>query len=454
MIKKYSIVNWPIRNIFVLSSLFLALCLSSCRFKDNPEVDFTDLDAAKDLKFKVISTHETDLSGGLPYNCYLPDGTPLLDYTDSDEKAGEGDMTRRTNSVTGTAIVQELLKYGNQNKVIEIVGTYPSTDGEWDEITLSGKVMLPKGRKPKRLILVSHYTVGSNNEAPSNCFSLEGMLVKQGYGLIIPDYLGYGVTAHEVHPYLVMLQTALNVTDMYFAVRDWLKAVDMEPEHKEICLMGYSQGGATTMAVEYVCEMVYSDPEYSYYIPIHRVFAGGGPYDVKATYERFVNTDTAGYPVAVPLVLQGMIKGNNLKVQMSDLMQPWLCNRMDDWINSKKYSTAQINTFIATTVTHEILTEEAMNQTSANVAELYKAMTENSVVSYNWEPQAPVYIMHSMDDETVPYTNATNAKAKWPKANITYNFGHYGSHTKTCLRFILAVQSLLEQEEKERKEYE
>ena len=433
--------------------LLIAILMPSCRFNKNESVDFTDLEAAKGLKFQVISQHETDLSDSLPYNCYLPDGTPVVEYSEDDDQPSDG--PRRTNSVTGTAIVQELLKYGNQNQVIEIVGTYPSWDGDLNRVTLSGKVMLPKGRKPKRMILVSHYTVGSNAEAPSNCFSLEGILVKLGYGLIIPDYRGYGITSDQIHPYLVMLETAINVTDMYFAVRDWLNAVDMAPEHDDIYLMGYSQGGATTMAVLYLCEMAYNDPQdANYYIPIHRVFAGGGPYDVKATYERFVNTDTASYPVAVPLVLQGMIKGNKLNIQLSDMMQPWLCEKMDTWINSKKYSTAQINTLIGTKVTHELLTEEAMNQTSDKVAELYKAMIENSIISYDWSPKAAVYMMHSMDDETVPYTNATNAKAKWSNANITYNFGHYGSHTKTCLRFIYSVRTLLEEEEQERSLYE
>ena len=438
---------------FILVAGLLALLLTpSCQFHDDPWVDFSDTTKVQGLKFKVIRQGETDLSDGLPYNCYLPDGTAVNDYSDMSDENFNG--PRKTSSVTGTAIVQELLKYGNQNKVIEIVGTYPSLDGEYNAVTLSGKVMLPKGRKPKRMILVSHYTVGSDAEAPSNCFSLEGLLVKLGYGLIIPDYRGYGVTADQVHPYLVMLETAINVTDMYFAVRDWLKAVDMAPEHDDIYLMGYSQGGANTMAVEYLCEMAYSDPADEYYIPIHRVFAGGGPYDVKATYERFVNTDTAGYPVAVPLVLQGMIKGNNLNIKLEDMMQPWLCEHMDDWVNSKRYSTAEINSFIGTKVTHKILTEEAMNQTSAKVAELYKAMTENSIVAADWSPRSSVYMMHSMDDETVPYTNASNAKAKWKDANITYNFGHYGGHVKTCLRFILTVQALLIQEEEERREYE
>ena len=75
-------------------------------------------------------------------------------------------------------------------------------------------------------------------------------------------------------------------------------------------------------------------------------------------------------------------------------------------------------------------------------------------MSYAWIPEAPVYIMHSMDDETVTYLNATNAKQKWSSANIQYNFGHYGGHVKTCLRFLLTVKTLLEQERnEEKKEY-
>ena len=324
----------------------------------------------------------------------------------------------------------------------------------WDTVTLSGKVMLPAGQRPKRLILVSHYTICSNAEAPSNCFSLEGILVRMGYGLIIPDYMGYGVTAKQVHPYLVMDLTARNVLDMYHAVKPWLKAVGMEPEQPEIMLMGYSQGGANTMAVEHLIETEYWADEDPQQVKIHRVFAGGGPYDVKATYERFVNTDTASYPVAVPLVVQGMILGNNLDIKMTDLMQPWLYDHLDEWVNSKRYTSGQINGLIGTKVTHEMLTDEAMDQTSWKVSELQKAMVQNSITSYNWIPEAPVYIAHSMDDETVPFANAAHAKSKWSNANITYNFGHYGGHVKTCLRFIYSVQSLLEQEEEERRKYE
>ena len=435
-----------------ISIVCALVMLTSCTFHNDEFVDFMNIEAAKGMKFQVIGQGETDLGQGLPYNCYLPDGTMVNDYAEA-ESAGPNKI-KQTTSVTATAIIQELLKYGNQKKVIEIVGTYPSVDGNWDSIRLSGKVMLPKEGKPKRMVLVSHYTVGSNAEAPSNCFSLEGILVQQGYGLIIPDYLGYGITSHMVHPYLVMDLTARNVVDMYLAVRPWLEAVGRAPENPEIILMGYSQGGANTMAVQHLIEMEYAYDTHPQRIDIHRVFAGGGPYDVKATYERFVITDTADYPVAVPLVVQGMILGNKLQIQMSDMMQGWLCEKMDPWVNSKKYCTSQLNALIGTKVTHELLTKEAMDQKSDKVAELYKAMNANSIISYNWQPNAPVYMMHSMDDETVPYANAANAKNKWNYANITYNFGHYGGHVKTCVRFIGAVNNLLMKEEEERKQYE
>ena len=437
--------------------------LPSCQFRQDPYVDFTDIDGAKNLKFKVIGQHETDLSQGLPTNCYLPGGTPVYEWDgiENDEMSETASLNdgmmqapRKTNSTNGAAILQSLLKWGNQNNAIEVVGTYPSIDCQWDSIILSGKVILPKAHKPKRLILVSHYTVTSDAEAPSNCFSLEAILVKMGYGLIIPDYEGYGVTAKRIHPYLVMDVTAHQVFDMYLAVRPWLEAVGMDPEYKDIYLMGYSQGGAVTMAVEQLIENAQDSPDPERHVAIHRVFAGGGPYDVKATYERFVTTDTASYPIAVPLVLQGMIKGNDLNMQMSDMMQPWLCDHLDEWVNSKRYTTNQLNKLVGTKVTHELLTAEAMDQKSDKVAELYKAMTANSIVSQNWTPEASVYMMHSIDDETVPYQNATNAKSKWSDANITYNFGHYGGHVMTCLRFIYTVQTLLAQEEEERRQYE
>ena len=133
--------------VSVRASKYIVLCLAAaltaCQFHDDPWVDFTDTTNVKGLKFQVISQSETDLTNGLPYNCFLPDGTPVNEYKEESEETLENGP-KKTSSVTGTAIFQEILKYGNQNKVIEIVGTYPSLDGDWKDVTLSGKVTSPR----------------------------------------------------------------------------------------------------------------------------------------------------------------------------------------------------------------------------------------------------------------------------------------------------------------------
>lgn len=425
--------------IYILGALLL---LTGCQMGEWHFVDFTDTSLVKDGMFRVITQKTTDMQQLVQEPNQLAAWGIL---TNSDSVANSPiHGPQRATSTTVNNVVQQLLDFSKMTTAIELSGIYPSIDLEGEPIMLSGKVILPAKGPIKRYILVSHYTIASNAEAPSNIFSLEGLLVKLGYALIIPDYLGYGVTADHIHPYLVMDITARNVLDMYLAVVPFMEAAGCTPEHDDIYLMGYSQGGATTMAVQHLIE--HHDDED---IKIRRVFAGGGPYDVKATYDRFVETNYASYPCAVPIMLQGMVVGNKLNVDMSELMQPYIYEHLDEWVNSKRLTTGQINDLLGTNITSELLTTKGMDRTSQEVSELYKAMVNNSILTYSWTPKAPVFMMHSIDDDVVPYENATRAKSKWKDANIQYSLGHFGGHVATCMRFIYTVQTLLINDEKE-----
>ena len=407
---------------------------------DNYFVNFEDVESAPGM-FRVLRQQNTDMEELVAKGGIKDMNGDALGGQKANMPAENG--PKRASSTQMKQIIQNLIDFSNAKKVIELSGVYESIDVDGNPITLSGKVLLPADGKIKRCILVSHFTIGSNIEAPSNSFPLEGVLVKLGYALIIPDYIGYGVTVDKVHPYLVMDLTARNVLDMYKAVIPFLEKAGCVPQHDDIYLMGYSQGGATTMAVQHLIEHHDED------VKIRRVFAGGGPYDVKATYDRFVETNVASYPCAVPIMMQGMVVGNKLNLDMSELMAPHIYENLDEWVNSKRYTAKQLNELMGSRVTSDLLTAKGMDRTSKEVSELYKAMTNNSILSYSWTPEAPVYIMHSIDDESVPYDNAARAKTKWKGANIQYNMGYYGSHQVTCLRFIFAVQNLLINEEKE-----
>ena len=424
----------------VLIVALFSFLLVSCQTGDNYFVNFDDVESAPGM-FRVIRQQNTDMEEVVANGGIKDMEGETLGSQKTNMPSTNG--PKYATSTNMKHIIQSLLDFANANKVVELSGVYESIDVDGNPILLSGKVVVPADGKIKRCILVSHFTIGSNLEAPSNTFPLEGILVKLGYALIIPDYIGYGVTADMVHPYLVMDLTARNVLDMYKAVMPFLKKAGCTPQFDDIYLMGYSQGGATTMAVQHLIE------HHNENVKIRRVFAGGGPYDIKATYDRFVETDVASYPCAVPIMMQGMVVGNKLDLDMSQMMAPYLYENLDEWVNKKRYTTKQLNRLIGSRVTHDLLTPKGMDRTSKEVSELYKAMTNNSILSYSWVPKAPVYILHSIDDETVPYDNAVRAKTKWQGANIQYNFGYYGSHQVTCLRFIYAVQNLLINEEKE-----
>ena len=420
--------------------ILFSILLASCQMGDNYFVNFDDVKSGPGM-FRVLRQQNTDMEELVAKGGIKDMNGDALGGQKANMPAENG--PKRASSTQMKQIIQNLIDFSNAKKVIELSGVYESIDVDGNPITLSGKVLLPADGKIKRCILVSHFTIGSNIEAPSNSFPLEGVLVKLGYALIVPDYIGYGVTVDKVHPYLVMELTARNVLDMYKAVVPFLKEAGCQPQYEDIYLMGYSQGGATTMAVQHLIEHHDED------IKIRRVFAGGGPYDVKATYDRFVETNVASYPCAVPIMMQGMVVGNKLNLDMSELMAPHIYENLDEWVNSKRYTAKQLNELMGSRVTSDLLTAKGMDRTSKEVSELYKAMTNNSILSYSWTPEAPVYIMHSIDDESVPYDNAARAKTKWKGANIQYNMGYYGSHQVTCLRFIFAVQNLLINEEKE-----
>ncbi len=421
----------------------MIICLVTvcgCVFDKDYYINFDDISYTPGM-FKVKCQKTTDLSDGLPEDAMLPDGTSVNAFlADSLEAA-----TKAT-STSANAFIQNFQKWGTQSKLTEISGIYESVDEYGNPITLSGKVIIPTKSEIKRVILVSHYTIGSDMEAPSNSFPLEAQLAQLGYAIVCPDYIGYGITNDRYHPYLMMEQTARNVIDMYLAVMPFLKAIDRAPKYEEIYLMGYSQGGGTTMAVQYMLERDHG-PSSATPVKIKRVFAGGGIYDIKGTFESYITTNQASYPCGVPFVIVGQVKGNHLDdALITTLLRPSITRHLDEWFLKKTTMTGQMNKIIDTHVTDEILTPVAFDRASPEITQLYQVMTLNSVLSLAWQPSAPVYMLHSIDDNTVPFSNAASAKVRWADSNIQYNFGHYGSHAMCCLRFVYTVKTILQNE--------
>ncbi|MBO6168368.1 MAG: alpha/beta hydrolase [Bacteroidales bacterium] len=392
-----------------------AAMLGACK---HPEIEYVDFDSFKVTSIKTSSVFME--SGELN-----PEIKPL------EEPYPETPDTK-TAHTSGISIARDMLGSLSSNKVVSISGTYTGHDIDGSPLTQSGKLLLPASGPVKNLIIVSHFTIGANTEAPSETFPFEGIFASKGYAVAIADYIGFGVTAKRIHPYMHTHSTAESVVDMALAVKPYLEHIGRAPENQEVILFGYSQGGSTTMAVMEMLQREHADV-----FPIKKTYAGGGPYDLAATFDFSMAEDKTGIPCAIPMIVQGVSEGEMLGLKMEDFFKPNLLANYDEWINSKKYTVKEINQLINSRSLHEIMTDEGRDKTSASTARLYKAMMVNSVL--NFRPTSPVYMFHSLDDTTVPFINASRAEEYLKGNNIEFDFGHYGIHSMGFLRFIINV---------------
>ena len=406
------------RYTFLL--LFLTLALS-CR---HPEVELVDFSGTQD--FEIVSVKSSAY--------FLEDGSlnPEVAVMNDTEWSPEESVETRVASTQAATFVRDMLGSMNTNNLIHITGYFMGHDVDGTPLKQSGKLVVPASGPVKNLILVSHYTIGANFECPSETFPMEAIFAAKGYAVVIADYIGFGLTAERVHPYMHIKSTAQSVVDMAVAVKPYLEKIGRKPESEEVYLFGYSQGGSTTLAV-----MRMLQEEYSSLFPITQVYAGGGPYDRAATFDVSMELGVTGIPCAIPMIVQGVNEGEKLGLDMKDFFKPRLLENYNEWINSKHYTVKQINQNIQSNDLHDIMTDAGRDKSSKETARLYKALLDNSTLRFR--PLSPIYLFLSRQDQTVPFVNAQRAEEAFNHVDIHKDFGDYGKHAMGCVRFILTA---------------
>ena len=418
------------------AALSVLLILGSCA---HDAFEAVDLDGykqeynASECGFTVLRESDCDMLADIPWS----------DYNEYYAPGGAQTKATYTNLI---GAVSGILSSVLTSNVHQVVGTYTSTDIHGEPITVSGKILYPKKGKIKNMMIVSHYTIGSNAECPSESFSFEGLYAALGYAVVIADYIGFGVTRDVIHPYLQAETCSRNVIDMALVARPFLKSRGLAPESEEVILLGYSQGGATTMHVQRLLEAY---PEYASEFKIKKNYAGSGPYNIARTYDYAIKKDITGIPCAIPMIIQGMSIGMDKPLDMSYFFEEPLRSNYGEWLNSKNYTVPQMSALIGSDKLSEILTSNARDKSKEETARFYKELQYNSIPS-SFVPSAPLYMFHSEDDETVPFINSQLLQRQFNKetVDVEYNFNHYGSHQQGALTFILTVAKILKEEGK------
>jgi len=429
----------------IISFIFAAVICTAC-VHDVPEnvnldkyTSNSQVSCNTDYGTGFTVLHEEDYEAGdVTWNTY--------DFGDAWEPEDtDGTKATYTNLVSfATGFLSTMVS----SKVHQVVGTYTSTDIHGNPITVSGKIFYPKNKKVRNIIIASHYTIGSNAECPSESYSFEGIYAAFGYAVVVADYIGFGVTVDEIHPYLQAKACASNVIDMAVVARPFLKSRGIEADDPSVILLGYSQGGACTLHVQRLLE---TDPKYMGLFDIKKNYCGAGPYDICKTYDFSIKTDKTGIPCAIPMIVQGMSIGMAKPLDMDYFFQEPLKSNYKDWLNSKKYTVSQISTLMGKNRLSDILTPDGCDRSKPETARFYLELMKNSIPE-SYAPAAPIYMFHSEDDRTVPFVNSQVIQRQIRKftelgsiagvpysPDVEYDFGHYGNHQQGATKFFLRV---------------
>ncbi len=279
---------------------------------------------------------------------------------------------------------------------------YETEDSNGDSVEASGLLAVPQKSSSRKSPLVVHLhdTITKNNFAPSYLYQASNNISKAaslGYIVIAPDYIGYGKSNNETHPYLHEKTLVSSTIDMMKASKQWLKNHN-RPINKQVFIEGYSEGGYAAMATHKKIEKDYRDD-----FTITASVPGGGPYDLSATVQTLIDREKLEDPVSIAFI----IKAYN-DIYSSDLLnaaiKPAFRSIVRDDINNGSYDTSELNDLLGYQ-THSFLKDSFIqDMRDGTETRLSKNLRRNNL--YDWKPKTTMRIVHGEDDKVIPYDNA------------------------------------------------
>lgn len=269
---------------------------------------------------------------------------------------------------------------------------------------------------------------------------------------VMADYLGYGISETDKlqHPYLHTGITGSTCADMLKASEKYiadkgLKVKSTSGEGADVDLVGYSQGGASTLAT--LIELGKRDD--SWQARIQSVWAGAGPYDIPCFIDFFKDRteyDRLGF---IPFTFRGICYGEGISLDYSKIYNPNLnADELETLFSTKQLS--EWHGTLGTDITKFLNPDfyKADYGGNAEIQKLMGALEKNSLAYSDNVPDELVQkikLFHSPTDNTVPYQCSVNLKGKWECSDIT-NLS-MSDHTMAGIEFMLyycRLESLIE----------
>jgi pimeloyl-ACP methyl ester carboxylesterase len=323
-----------------------------------------------------------------------------------------------------------------QNDVNYYKISYKTTTTDGRELQASGGLMLPISSENSPLVSIQHGTIFEETDAPSYFKDgREGLLgivmASAGYHTVMPDYVGYGDSKAEPHPYEHGEGLAVPVVDLLFAFKEYAKKENVK-WNNNVLLGGYSAGGYATLAAQKLLEEKYSAD-----FKVKATSCGAGAYNKSLLLEEFINKPTSGnvsHNRSYIWVLQTYNRIYKLNRPITDFFkEPYATQIAKDGHNvsiSGSFNTLLNPAFI----------QSYKDGKETKIVEAFKA---NDLV--NWKTNISTLLIHGDADTYVPYINATTAYQGLKAAgspNVTLETVPGGTHESSITTFIFQSYAL------------
>lgn len=310
--------------------------------------------------------------------------------------------------------VEVTFRYGVETYKV----SYETITPNGDKTLATGLICLPSNcSEPLGVMSVQHGTIVLKSDAPSYSGSSSEALMcvvgaGMGYVSVISDYLGLGGSP-GFHPYCHAVSEATAAIDLLRTARVLCAEKEVVPLDR-LFLIGYSQGGHATMALQREIETHYAK---EFNIVASAPLAG--PYDLSGTMtEDFLSPEPMsglGYFVYIVAAYQHVYKLVDSDSVDEFLLPPY--NETLPPLLDGMHSTDEIDAILPERVDQLMPPEYLAAIRNDPNHPLRVALRENDTCR-GWAPKAPMRLWHCSGDHDVPYQNSLVAVEEFRKMGV------------------------------------
>lgn len=293
--------------------------------------------------------------------------------------------------------------------------TYQTLDQDNKPVTASALIVYPLLKKINKVMLINHGTQIGFAMIPTKYTSVEAVMAATGALCIVPDYIGLGSSASHPDLYLNEEVHGRTSVDALLTLLDYAKAkkLNLDSNYKSY-ILGYSQGGAVSLAsLRRVQEL---DESTQARLHLDKVFCGDGPYDLRRTFESYLEELEQGKDIAlgsvIPLVINSMF--NSYAAEMADInyedfFTAWaLKTGVPQAVRANKEGVIDMILKFNGVKLDKILNFDYMEANPEHLERLLSLMDRQNLC-HGWAPQYKLKLMHCNPDGVVPFSNFEEA---------------------------------------------